>query len=402
MRVPWELALILALLIVVATAVQQAAPERAAPAPPDLASDSAAPGGALGLYLWLQSLGYRVERLEYRDFRPGEDTRALLMLAPTTAADDAQLAALRRWVEQGGTLIVAGRPPLSLPNLPVQGFIPGGNTLSKLLGEFALEVRALPSSKTEAKPSQPLLLRPAVNNVRVEAAGYVTGTASLVTYLGESEQPVAAALSVGRGRVYVLASAYTFSNLGLREADNAALALNWLPPPGDSVSIAFDEIHHGRAQARSLLYELVHQPWGWAVIYALATVFLYLLLDGRRFGRPVPIVVDTRRAAAEYVASLASLLRRSGKRDWVARHYEVTLRRQLAVACDLDPALDTAVVVARLSEMGRLEGGVDSRDAGRVLRELHHGANAGVSEGHLVRLAAEADRIMKACGGRRR
>ena len=55
-------------------------------------------------------------------------------------------------------------------------------------------------------------------------------------------------------------------------------------PPGGRV--LFDEIHHGYDTPPSAGGALTN-PWGWAALYALTAVTLYLILTGRRFGRPV-------------------------------------------------------------------------------------------------------------------
>ena len=403
MRVPRELLLILAFLVVAAGAAQQAASGRAEEQPLSLDSYSVAPGGARALYLWLESLGYTVEKLEYRDFRPGEDTGVLLMLAPVARPNKDDLEALQRWVERGGTLIVAA----SVPTLPLARSlqdrpVPGLDAPGAVLGRFDLALYPAVPPQVEAAPTQPLLLRPPVTSTRIEATSYISGSSNLVPYLGDPERPAAAGVAAGQGWVYVLASTHALSNGGLGEADNAALLLNWLPAPEAAATIAFDEVHHGRAEARSLPYLMVREPWGWAVLYIVGMAFLYLALGGRRFGRPVPATVDTRRPASEYVVSLAGLLRRGGKRQWVAEHYERELRRQLTAACYFDPGLDTPAAASRLHEVGPLAPGLEGRDAGRVLLELHDGVQKGLSEAQLVSLAAETDRIVKACTGRRR
>ncbi|MBI4322386.1 MAG: DUF4350 domain-containing protein [Chloroflexi bacterium] len=401
MRIPWELSLVLMILSIAAVAVQQTTPDRTTPSPPDLASSSAAPGGSRALYLWLQSLGYRVDRLEDGDFRLDQTTTVLLVLAPTAPWAKDQLATLRRWVERGGTLIIVGSSQLPLPPWPADRSAEGRNALAALLGEFGLSLRVLSLPKPDVTPTQPLLLRPPASAVRVEATSHIAGPAGLVPYLGEPERPIAAGLALGQGRVYALASTYAVSNRGLGEADNAAFLLNWLPAPVEAGAVVFDEFHHGRSEDRSLLYLMVHEPWGWAVLYALGLIFVYLLLDGRRFGRAAPSVVDRRRLAVEYVISLASLLRRGGKRQWVAQHYERTLRRQLATTVGLDPTLDTGDLAARLERVERLAAGFEGSQVARLLLQLRD-AGEGISEERLVRLAADADQIIRACTGRRR
>lgn len=401
MRILRELLLILTPLVVAAVITLQASSERTTTPSVDLLSDSTAPNGAKAVYLWLETLGYRVERMEYRRFEPDRRTAVLLVLAPSDRPLKDELTTMRRWVEDGGTLIVAASPSSPLAQLP--GIAPSvtDNAAAPILDEFGIELRPLPTPQAEAAPSQPLLLRPAVRQARVEARHFVAGSSRLVPYLGDPEHPVAASLEVGQGQLYVLASTYALCNRGLNQADNAALLLNWLPPPGEAGVVAFDEIHHGRSEARSLPYHLVREPWGWALLYALGVAFLYVVLDGRRFGRAVPSIVDTRRSAAEYVVSVADLLRRGGKSSWVARHYERRLRRQLAIACGLEATLDTALLATRLDNIGQVTGGVTGHDARQVLLELDDGANRGISEDRLVQLAAKADRIIKSCVGRR-
>lgn len=399
MKLPKELLLIFAVMLAVVLVTQRIAGDQTAQAEPDLVSDSAAPGGARALYLWLESLGYQVERLEYREFRPGDTARVLLMLAPASQPDAQELDALRVWVERGGALIVAGSLGLSLPQTVVAG-TSGVDGLGAVLKKFDLALQ-FQGSQAEAGTGQPLLLRPPVTSVRVEATSFVTGSDSLVPYLGKPGRPVGAGLAVGKGQVYVLASNYAFSNQALGQADNGALLLNWLPSPDQAGIVLFDEVHHGRADPRSLAYMMTHEPWGWAVLYAIGMSFLYLALEGRRFGRPAPALVDTRRVASEYVVSMAGLLRRGGKGAWVARHYERELGRNLAAACGLDPQQSSPVVAERASRTVNLAGGIGGQEAGQTLLDLHQGAESGISERRLVRLTAEADRIIKACSGRK-
>ena len=401
MRAPRGLLPVLVVFLVIAVAALLLLAGAAVSKPAGLSSHSAAPDGALGLYLWLQSLGYRVERLEYRDFAPGDTMSALLMLAPTATPDEDELTTLYEWVADGGTLLVVGSTLPDPAESPFGNLFDTQSPLVAVLRKFGLTQHPLVESEPAVAPRQPLLRKPAVASVEARAHSYVQGPPGLVPYLGDPEQPVAAGLAVGRGKVYVLASEHALSNAGLGQADNAALLLNWLPEPG-AAGIAFDEIHHGLGEERSLARLAVRRPWGWAVFYALAVVFLYLLLGRRRFGRTVPAVADGRRAAAEYVISLAGLLRRGGKREWAVRHYKQALRRQLAETCGLDPALEAPALAERLAGLGRLAGGGDGSAVGRLLVELSSSHGKGIEEGQLVRLAAETDRIIRACGGRRR
>ncbi|MBX0328941.1 DUF4350 domain-containing protein, partial [Oscillochloris sp. ZM17-4] len=70
-------------------------------------SHSSASDGALALYRWLGDLGYGVERLEYRDFALDSGVDLLFVLAPPDSYAPAEVDSVLRWVESGGTLILA-------------------------------------------------------------------------------------------------------------------------------------------------------------------------------------------------------------------------------------------------------------------------------------------------------
>lgn len=394
-RIPWELLLILAILVIAASAAAQATPEeQRGPKPADLRSDSTLPEGGRALYLWLQALGYRVERLEYRRFQPDDATDVLFILAPIVQPTREEQAALRRWLERGGTLIIAGQvaAPAFLPSTAVADF-----TTSAFLRDLGAQLRSA-DAVAEAAPSAPAFLHPPVQKARLLASAYISSTA-MAPLVGPAERPLVATAAVGSGRVYVLAGAYALTNEGIAEADNAAMILNMLPASG---IVAFDEVHHGRAETRSFTSLLLRQPWGWALMYVFGMGFIYLALSGRRLGRPAPVLPDTRRPASEYVVSLAGLLRRGGRGTWAARHYGESLRRQAAAALGLDLAADVEMVAARLEQGGELAPGVAGTEAARVLRSLNEGAGRGINEQALLRLAVEAERMINACTGRGR
>jgi hypothetical protein len=189
--------------------------------------------------------------------------------------------------------------------------------------------------------------------------------------------------------VTVLSTPYPLSNEGLAAADNAALALNLVAglPPG--ARIAFDEYHHGfvRGGARSLWRLLLEHYWGWALIYAVLVGYLYLLLRGRRFGRPLVPVAAPRRSVGEYVASLATLYRRAGQRGYVADRLADQLKRDLAAALGVSPRLpDDAFAEAVAAQRASAP-----RPLAAVLTRLRDGRH--LSEGDLLATVREADAL---------
>ena len=67
---------------------------------------SQGPRGALALYRWLERSGFQVSRVEAgQEFPPSANT--LLMINPNDDFPSGQAGSVRRWVEDGNTLILA-------------------------------------------------------------------------------------------------------------------------------------------------------------------------------------------------------------------------------------------------------------------------------------------------------
>ncbi len=141
---------------------------------------------------------------------------------------------------------------------------------------------------------------------------------------------------------------------------------------------------------RSLRQIALGQWWGWAALYAVGVIALYIVLTGRRFGRPVPLKQDVaRRSSAEYVQSVAHLLRRGRKRGPIAQHFHDTLKRRLSKPYGfVAPADDTAFV----RELVRVGGATDEQ-AARCDRVLEGLSRPDMSDMELVRLVRDADAL---------
>src|SRR5438445_455622 len=78
-------------------------------------------------------------------------------------------------------------------------------------------------------------------------------------------------------------------------------------------------------------------PWaGRARVFAMVSVFAYLVLSGRRLGPPVPLEVRAARSSLEYVRGFAGLVRRSGHGEIARRRLRRELRARLARRVGLD------------------------------------------------------------------
>ena len=301
---------------------------------PEYNVHSSGADGSRALALWFHDLGYAPRTLEYEPFKLRGDDGLLFMLFPTLDANDAQIAEIDAWVRDGGTLVLASGKP------------------NALLEHFGVTVVAGDPQLTSVRPLQPLLLNPVPQSTSFNRYGeLLLLDPSWVPLLGDAGHVVAALRTIGSGRVIALSSGDPFSNAGLKQPGNAALALNLLAGLSTNRGVVIDEYHHGFTEQGTLGYRLVHRPWGWAIIFLALAGFVYLALSGRRFGSIVkPYVQGTRRARAEYATTLASLLQQGGHREWLRDQYLDQLKRRLATRFRLRSSGTTADFVTQLVE----------------------------------------------------
>jgi hypothetical protein len=247
-----------------------------------------------------------------------------------------------------------------------------------------------------AAPVQPVLASPPVASVPVQTTGAIAlKDPGYVTLLQTHFGPTLIGRQEGRGYVYLGVSAHPFTNQGLREAGSGGLVLNLIAHLPRGATILFDEYHHGfgrgPATVPSLRQIVLSRWWGWAGLYALGICTLYLVLTGRRFGRPIPLAQDiARRTSGEYVQSIADLLRRGRKQASVAQHFHDDIKRRLARPYGFIPPADDAAFVR---ELQRLDAIADDQ-AGRVRQLLADLSRPKLTETELMRFVGQADRMI--------
>ncbi len=319
-------------------------PGRQPPAPASApTTHSTSEEGAQALYEWVGRMGYEPERLEYREFSLEQSDSALIILSPPQAVTPEQARTTLDWVEQGGTLILADDTSALL----------GDN--NALLAELKVNIQVYTGTVVieQAAPLQPALDQPLVSSANVQAGRVLAPQRNdYAPLLGTPNELLVAGIHYGAGYVYMSATSYPFTNGGLRDEQNARLVLNMLRrvPPGGR--ILFDEIHHGYIQPPSTTTTVLGTPWGWAGTYAILAIAAYLVLSGRRFGRPIPLAEETqRRSSAEYIESIADLLQRGGKRAYVMQHYHQSIKRRLARSSGINPATEDVDFVRELARI---------------------------------------------------
>jgi hypothetical protein len=339
---------------------------------------SAGEQGALGLQRWLQELGYNAGNLEYTEWRIPDSADVLFTIAPEEQITEEQAEEALRWVRNGGTLI------LVVPDPPL--FSNENKLLEQLRASVVNDDDLEPIERADVV--QPLLSDPPLLSVPVNTQSALDlDRDDYVPLLNTSLGPALVGLQEGRGYVYLAATVFPFTNQGIRETGSAALILNLLARAPRDGTILFNEFHHGYNTPPTLRRVVLRQWWGWAALYAVLVTVLYIVLTGRRFGRPVPLRADVaRRSSAEYIQSLAMLFRRAKKQSYILEHYRQQLKRRLARPYGFVPPPDDATFVR---ELQRYRGASDEQ-AERLRVLLEQFRNAGSDE-QLVRLVRAAD-----------
>jgi hypothetical protein len=254
-----------------------------------------------------------------------------------------------------------------------------------------LEVEVVPyegagGAIERASPLQPVLNEPPFDEITLNTGRVLQfERADVAHLLGTDDGTVLLGIQQGRGYIFISSASRPFTNVGLRDEASAALVLNLLrrvPPDG---RILFDEYHHGFFEPPSLRSTVFSNAWGWALLYSLVVLVLYLLLTGRRFGRPVPLAEESaRRSSAEYVESMADLFQRGRQRQYVLQHYYTAFKRRLAKPYGINPRLEDERFVAELASYSTI-------DREKLLALLHRMQRQHVSEDELLRVVNEAD-----------
>lgn len=357
-------------------------PGRAPPQAPNIPSTySSAPDGALALYEWVRAMGYDARRLEYRPFEVSEDDAVLVMLSPSESVSSAHARDILEWVERGGTLIFADEAPSMF------------SQSDALLDALQMRITVLTATQMiERAPAlQPVFDQPPVREISVRTRRTLAPQRNdYAPLFGAPGQILIAGIRIGNGYVYISATTHPFTNSGLRDRQNAALALNMLrrAPPGSRV--LFDEYHHGLTASPSLTDGLLATPWGWAGVYVATATALFLLLGGRRFGRAVPLREETaRRSSAEYLDSMADLYQRGGKRRYMLQHFYAEFKRRLAKPYGINPQLEDREFVYQLARARPI-------DEAALLALLAQMRSTPASDAELLRVVAAADAFIAA------
>jgi len=342
---------------------------------PPLSTLSSAPDGALALKLWVNALKYPVNDQTLENFNPPKDASIVLMLEPLFPTEG-DMKAVDEWVQDGGTLIAIGEQ----------------YGMFSLIDHYDFFFNYLPDDGSPPSNETPLLDSPSVLDLKNTKVGITLGSKrnDYVTLISHQNQPVLVSFEQGKGRVILGTVTQAFTNSGLKQAGNPELVLNILALAKNKGTVWFDEWHHGVQGNSQILGPtdfLQRTPVGHALLFITVAVFLVLLMQGRGFGRPVPLPQEIkRRAAIEHVTGIANLSRRAGHRQTVLLSYHQQIKRKLGHRYRLDPGMDDEAYVQQLA------GYNPSLEKNGLLNLLKRLKRKNVSETEMVHLAVEASK----------
>lgn len=277
---------------------------------------STGPLGTRGLVLLLERFGADVRIGGQPD---GRDGVAVLLSDDLNAAESERL---QRWLERGGTLVVAD--PLSGFAPPIRrstGGIFGGRDADDD-GDGGGAADGLLRRRCEL----PALAGVGTIDVQSAPALRVDGGSTGCFPIGGGAFLVARA--EGAGTVVALAGAGPLVNSQLDAADNAVLAVSLMAPrPGTTVTIVEPSLLGGGQRGLSELVSRRVKDGLWQLLVAFGLVALW---RARRLGRPVREPQAVQIPGSELVTAVGNMLQVGHRREAAARMMRGDLRRTLS------------------------------------------------------------------------
>lgn len=299
-------------------------------APPDevfgVRGSSLSSGGAgtKAGFLLLRRLGYVVQRtfdpLVALEANPATDV--LVLMAPQRPSD-LDVAALTRFVEAGGVVVVAEQSAW-LPSL-----------------------KRGPVRASKATTPAPVAATPLARGAPTIRMDHLGGAAAgephppYATIYADARGAAVIAARVGRGRVIYWASALPATNAAIDEPGHVELLVNAIGPPLDR-RVLWDEHYHGHRRSAWSYASGTPLPAALAQLAVIGLAAIATVSFRRRPLRPVPD--PPRTAPLEFVDTMGSLYERAGATTTAVAVALAHLRRRLIAVSGLPADADDATL----------------------------------------------------------
>lgn len=273
--------------------------------------------------------------------------------------------------------------------------------LADLFSTYGLELQALTKrlAFSQRIPVEPLFPEHPVDEVRTDTNFVIEAFGREVAVLyGREDDATIVTLRDGDGRAFFITSDYLFSRNGLRYNGNATFLYNLMSTFPRSARIGFAERRYYTLETKPpdpFVALLFRTPGGLAAIYICLTLFIFLVLRGRRFGRPLDVQEKNRRLSSEYVHAMTALYQKGNTRTDILKHIRERFKVDLGARWRVNPNLDTATFLEELATRGAID---EDNELISLMSDLD--ASGNISEAQLLDLAqrVEAYREMAKIG----
>ncbi len=265
-------------------------------------------------------------------------------------------------------------------------FIPASYRDPKLLEDLGVTLSRTSKSLgvRTLVPAQPSRYTHGVQRVVVNVNAFLQLPPGAVPLLVDEklEEPVAAMLSYGQGRIIIIGAPELAMNRTLATADNAAFWFSLLSTVAEDGPVAFDEFHHGFTGERSMGEFAARYGIHFAVAQLLLGLVLWALAL-RRFGTPRAPPEELRVGSTDALFATSRLYREGKHHAHAAQSILKQLAAEFATKAGVSGRSTPAEIGAALEVRER-------KDLARALLDLASAARTADSEADVERVATLA------------
>ena len=342
------------------------------------------PGYGSALYQILNKLKFRIAEISAEYPARLDRYDVLFLQTLDKAPTETEVRDIQDFVSTGGTLIVAGN----------------NKVLEGLFSVYGLELRQLTDRLefSQRIPEEPLFPLHPVDEVRTgtDFAIEAIGREVAVLY-GREDDATIVTLRDGEGRAFFIASEHLFTRAsehlftrsGMRHGGNAAFLYNLMSTLPRNARIGLAERRYYTLETKPpnpFIAFVFRTPGGLGAVYICLTLFLFLVLRGQRFGKPLDAQEKNRRLSAEYVHAMTALYQKGNTRMEVLRHIRDRFKADLGARWRVNPNLETEAFLEELA----LRGAIDEDDElTNMMADLDPSGN--ISESRLLDIAKRVE-----------
>ena len=303
------------------------------------------------------------------------------------------------------------KPPTETEVQDIQNFVNGGGALivagedqalRQLYSAFGLELRELTSRLEYARriPEVPLFPEQPVDEIHPWTDFVIEPLESEVAELyGREGNIVVVTRRYGEGRAFFIASDKLFNRFYLLKSGNATFLYNLMStlPHKAKIGLAVRRYYTVETKPPNPFAALLFRtPGGLAAMFICLTLFVFLTLRGRRFGKPLDAEEKIRRLSSEYVHAMTALYQKGNTRPEILRHIRDMFKADLGIRWRVNPNLDTPTFLEELAQRGVTD---EEGELTNLMTDLQPSGN--ISESQLLDIAkrVEAYREIAKIGG---